>query len=126
MKISKLLFIFLLSLTTIVFSEPPTTNICRELIGEWNGTWDDLEHVQRATIRFLVLQAQQFRGLYNLEGGQQAQLNGSCTQENDNSGYLVFDLTPPLYNPCYGKLVGDTLAIWCLNPNQSGIFQKIY
>lgn len=124
-KNSKGIVTLLLCLTSISFSQTAITDSCQRLLGKWDGVWDDLEQVQRADIHFLALQDKEFSGFYTLENGQRGALSGSCTAENEHSGYLVFARTPPLYNPCYGQLDTTHLTIRCLNPNQSGTFKKI-
>lgn len=121
---NKALSIFLASLTLINVSHAKTS-ICENLLGEWSGRWSDLQHTQAATIHFLTIQGQEFSGYFVLENGEQGNLNGACIVQNNNLGYLIFERTPPFYNPCYGDLAGNSLSVQCQQPDQSGQFSKI-
>jgi hypothetical protein len=118
---NRALFAVLMGITTFSFA----FNSCDELLGQWQGNWDDLHQVQSATVFFNRMQQDQFSGQFYLQNGESGTLQGSCTQEDEKSGFLTFSKTPPFYNPCYGHFTGKNMNIWCIEPNQNGQFEKI-
>ena len=103
-----------------------SAHTCENILGQWNGHWDDLQKIHPAWIQFSSIQDEQFKGEYSLDSGITNPLNGTCTLENSNTEFLVFERVPPYFNPCYGQLITEVLTIWCIDPAQSGSFTRAH
>jgi hypothetical protein len=100
-------------------------NSCEKLLGQWQGTWDNLRQIQSATVYFNSLNDNLFLGDFLLEHGDNGILEGSCTTSSESSAFLTFAITPPFYNPCYGRFTDKMLRVWCFDPNENGTFVKM-